>query len=60
MAVASTLPGTTFGVTTAAPTTIPAMPSFTDCEDGCGGETEAPYNYDPAMGKSRFCVLAKF
>lgn len=53
--VASTLPATTFRVTTATPTTVPAMPPVTDCEDGqqeCGGETEAPYDYGTAMGKT--------
>lgn len=54
-AAASTLPATTFRVTTATPSTVPAMPPITDCEDGeqgCGGETEASYDYGTAMGKT--------
>ncbi|XP_075954409.1 neuropilin-1a-like [Anarhichas minor] len=46
--IASTLPMTTFGATTTAPTTVPGTP-IADCEEGqqdCGGETEAPDDYD--------------
>lgn len=53
--VASTLPATTFRVTTATPSTVPPMPPITGCEDGqqeCGGETDAPYDYGTAMGKT--------
>ncbi|KAK9538461.1 hypothetical protein VZT92_003630 [Zoarces viviparus] len=48
--IASTLPMTTFGATTTAPTTVPGTtPPVADCEEGqqdCGGETEAPDDYD--------------
>ncbi|XP_031726498.1 neuropilin-1a-like [Anarrhichthys ocellatus] len=48
--IASTLPMTTFGATTTAPTTVPGTTTpVTDCEEGqqdCGGETEAPDDYD--------------
>uniref|UniRef100_H3BVP0 Neuropilin n=1 Tax=Tetraodon nigroviridis TaxID=99883 RepID=H3BVP0_TETNG len=36
-----------------APTAVPTTPAVTDCEDGhlgCGGETEAPYDYDATTG----------
>ncbi|KAK5860395.1 hypothetical protein PBY51_021876 [Eleginops maclovinus] len=48
---ASTLPMTTFGATTTAPITIPGTTAGSDCEDGrdCGGETDAPEDYDTAM-----------
>ncbi|XP_068422372.1 neuropilin-1a-like isoform X2 [Clinocottus analis] len=53
-AVASTLPMTTFGATTTAPTTVPGTATpLPDCEDGlrdCGGETEAPEDYEPVTG----------
>lgn len=45
---------TTFGATTTAPTTIPGMTLAIDCEEGqqeCGGETEAPDDYDAMTGK---------
>uniref|UniRef100_A0A1A8IDN8 Neuropilin n=1 Tax=Nothobranchius kuhntae TaxID=321403 RepID=A0A1A8IDN8_NOTKU len=47
--LASTLPMTTFGATTAAPTTIPSTTLTADCEDGrerCVDETEAPNEYE--------------
>ncbi|XP_039999311.1 neuropilin-1a-like [Xiphias gladius] len=49
--IASTLPMTTFGATTTAPITKPGITPATDCGEGqqdCGGETEAPYDYDIA------------
>ncbi|XP_023280239.1 neuropilin-1a-like isoform X1 [Seriola lalandi dorsalis] len=49
--MASTLPMTTFGATTTAPITVPGTALATDCEEGqqdCGGETEAPDDYDLA------------
>uniref|UniRef100_A0A8P4GKP4 Neuropilin n=1 Tax=Dicentrarchus labrax TaxID=13489 RepID=A0A8P4GKP4_DICLA len=52
--IASTLPMTTFGATTTAPITIPGTTQTTDCEEGqqdCGGETEAPDDYDTGTGK---------
>lgn len=52
--IASTLPMTTFGATTTAPITKPGITPATDCGEGqqdCGGETEAPYDYDIATGK---------
>lgn len=45
---------TTFGATTTAPTTIPGTAPAIDCEEGrqeCGGETEAPDDYDTLTGK---------
>uniref|UniRef100_A0A8D3A2A4 Neuropilin n=1 Tax=Scophthalmus maximus TaxID=52904 RepID=A0A8D3A2A4_SCOMX len=47
--IASTLPMTTFGATTTAPITVPGTTPAPDCEEGrqgCGGETEAPDDYE--------------
>uniref|UniRef100_A0AAQ4PSH3 Neuropilin n=1 Tax=Gasterosteus aculeatus aculeatus TaxID=481459 RepID=A0AAQ4PSH3_GASAC len=52
-AIASTLPMTTFGATTTAPTTVPGT-TASGCEEGqrdCGGETEAPDDYDVATAE---------
>ncbi|XP_076600646.1 neuropilin-1a-like isoform X1 [Chaetodon auriga] len=49
--IASTLPMTTFGATITAPITVPGTTAAADCEEGqqdCGGETEAPDDYDTA------------
>uniref|UniRef100_A0A671Y6R3 Neuropilin n=1 Tax=Sparus aurata TaxID=8175 RepID=A0A671Y6R3_SPAAU len=53
-AIASTLPMTTFGATTTAPITIPGSTATSDCDEGqrdCGGETDAPDDYNTATGK---------
>ena len=45
---------TTFGATTTAPITVPGSTPTSDCEEGqqdCGGETDAPDDYDVATGK---------
>lgn len=55
MPVASTLPMTTFGATTTAPTTVPGTTAAAGCEgrlQDCGGETEAPYGYNTETGKT--------
>lgn len=53
-AIASTHPMTTFGATTTAPITIPGSTATSDCDEGqrdCGGETDAPDDYNTATGK---------
>lgn len=53
---ASTLPMTTFGATTTAPTTVPGVTPAGDCEEGrqdCGEDTETPFDYDVVTGKPR-------